>query len=228
MFHGTRTEVTVPESSTARERTWGAESSPGELAAEHPRRQDVGDVLVAGDHVQADAAAVHGGDQRPAASGAGDDRLEQPLEEAGMLHHCREGQGPQHQPDRGEQARHPAAREEGVDLAETPELLDEAGGHRRVAGLDGGGHGPEARVVDEGLDGVPLQERSEDRGEQRGPQDGQERGQLQDREHHEQRQRQQAERRDVERLSRARRGRHRCSRWPSGRPSARARRRRRG
>ena len=39
------------------------EPAPLELAAEHPARQDVGDVLVAGDHVEPDAAPVDGEDQ---------------------------------------------------------------------------------------------------------------------------------------------------------------------
>ena len=171
----------------------------GELTAEHPRGKDVGYVLVTGDHVQADPAGVDRRDQRPASPGARHDRQQQTLQEAGVLHDRGERECPQYQPDRGQKARHPAAREQLVDRFDTG-VADEPGRHRLIDGLDRGRDRPEARVVHEGLDGVPLRERRQDACEQRRPQDGKERGELQDREDHQQQQRQQVPERDVERL----------------------------
>ena len=63
VFHGTSTEVTVPESSTARESVSGARPRRSNSPAEHAARQDVRHVLVSGDHVEADAARVDREDQ---------------------------------------------------------------------------------------------------------------------------------------------------------------------
>jgi hypothetical protein len=84
------TEVTVAESSTARESTCGP-APTGELVAEHPGGRHIDHVLVAGHDVEADAAPVHREDQPPAGSDPRDDRLEQPAQESGLLEDRGEG-----------------------------------------------------------------------------------------------------------------------------------------
>ena len=103
-----------PESSTARQSTCGASPRRSNSLAEHAAGQDVGDVLVAGDHVQPDPARVDGEDEAPARARASRPAQE-PLEEARVLQDRRERQRGEHEPDGRQQARHPAAREELVD-----------------------------------------------------------------------------------------------------------------
>ena len=64
LFHGTSGDVTVPASSTVRDSIRGAMPRSGELQPVHAAGHHDGDVLVAGEDVEADGRADDGRDQR--------------------------------------------------------------------------------------------------------------------------------------------------------------------
>ena len=152
MFHGTSTEVTVPESSTALRQHLGRQPAPLELLAEHPAGRTSATYWSPAITFKPIPLALTARIRLPSRPRPRHDRGQQPLEEPGALHDRGERQRGEHEPDRGEQARHTATREELVDGGDSGDA-HVAGGHRRVDRLDACCHRPEARVADEGLDG---------------------------------------------------------------------------
>ena len=75
LFHGTSGEVTVPESSTARDSIRGAMPALGELEPVDPAGHDDRHVLVAGDDVQAEAREDDRRDEAPGRLGRGRGRV---------------------------------------------------------------------------------------------------------------------------------------------------------
>ena len=181
LFHGMSGDVTVPESSTARDSMRGAMPRLRELGPIDAAGHDDRDVLIAGHDVEADARRDDRGDEASGRLGGCDDGPDKSLEEAGLFHDRREAQRAQDQPDRVQHRRHAATREQGVDGRVAGDG-HETVRHRHVERLDSDGQRSRSRLADERGHELGLGEPRQHTGKDGAAEDRQERRNLADRE----------------------------------------------
>ena len=127
------------------------------FALEDVARQHDRQVLIGGDHVDADRRHARRGDDRPVALGPPHERIDQAGQAAGVVHDAAEGECRHDQPDSGHHAGHASAREEVIETGE-PGIGDEPRRHGIPDALD---HRPgcaEAWVSDERQHDVGLED----------------------------------------------------------------------
>ena len=181
-----------------RDSTTGASPRFANADLEHPARQHDGDVLVGGDDVGRDDRGDEGSDQRAIGLRFLDDRRDQPVEHAGLLDHATESQRGDDEPDRVQHAVHAAARGQHVHRREArgrvvtarqsePDALQQREPRRQLAGV---GELDHALRCDEHGEQAAGDGAEEDRRERREPQQ---------RQHDDDHERQEQDRRDLER-----------------------------